>query len=138
MRNHKYAKIIRIVVDWWANALTMAKFDNRDNPFPAMALLIKAASPKIKASQIKKFKSLLTKKLKCNLDPERRRCFNLGTDYTPDFFLAECLIGAGIKASIVFLPWKASMRIYKNKITVRCGYRAPEQVLYLSTTHPTE
>lgn len=129
MRKYKYDKIIKIVIDWWANALLNPKYDNGAGDDP-LALFIKAKSPKITSPQIKFFKDELARYLKVNLNFKKKYAFCLGVDYTPDFRLSQCLRSAGIDSSIISLPWKTNMWISENKISVRCGYGAHIQILY--------
>jgi hypothetical protein len=111
---------------WWADQLrNKATLDNGDKSragamTQALAeLLQEKETAGITPEQISKFETILTAKLLL----EDHRYFYFGVDYGPDRILAESAQQAGINPGMTVFPWKTTMSISDNVITVSCGYQ---------------
>lgn len=110
---------------WWADQLRgHAKLDNGDNSetgFFGMALgmiLQEREKSKQSTEQMDKFE----KELADALIRDNTSCF--GVDYHPDYILELAAENAGLPLGMTTLPWKTTMWIDGDKVTVRCGYGA--------------
>ena len=116
---------------WWANQLRgNATLDNGEHsPSGIMTMGLAAHLQKIEKQKqtpelIDKFELELTKAL---TDAEHFWC--VGVDYHPDMLLQEAADKAGLPLGMTSLPWKTTMWIKDDKISVSCGYGAEIVVL---------
>lgn len=122
---------------WWADQLRGgAKLDNgATDPANVMARGLAGMLQKQEASgrtpqSIDLFEAALARRFEAI---DGARCWGsiAGVDYHPDRILSEAADEAGINLGMASLPWKTSMHCREgDKITVHCGYRAPEEVVY--------
>ena len=56
------------------------------------------------------------------IDRDGWNCF--GVDYGPDYILQQAATRAGFALGMTVLPWKTTMWIEGDKVTVRAGYQA--------------
>jgi len=115
---------------WWADQLRgNAKLDNGDRETGGMAslfgiMLQQAEKTKQSTEQVDAFeKSLADVLLK-----EQPR-WGFGVDYHPDAILEAAAQSASLNLGMCTLPWKTTMFIDGEKVTVRCGYGAEPEVL---------
>ncbi len=116
---------------WWADQLRgNAELDNGDNSINgAMAsglasMLQEAEKKKQSPELIDKFELELT-----NVIMEQERIWTIGVDYHPDGILQDAADRAGLSLGMTTLPWKTTMWIDEEKVSVRCGYGAELIVL---------
>lgn len=109
---------------WWADFLRNgAPMDNGDKSNEGgmtmmLALLLQSQIQKGHTPQsIDRFEDLLVSRIM------KENTRYIGVDYHADPTLSECAKEAGIVVDGA-LPWKTSMWINGDKITVRCGYGA--------------
>ena len=111
---------------WWADQLRgNAKLDNGDNSitgamtFGLAAMLQETEKQKQSPELVNKFELELT-----NVIMEQDRIWTIGVDYHPDGLLQEAADRAGLPLGMSTLPWKTTMWVDEEKVSVRCGYGA--------------
>jgi len=125
---------------WWADQLRgTAKLDDGDNTLEGKmraenaAMLQETEKQKQSPELINKFElELANIILVDNFDFEltntimmgQERIWKIGVDYHPDGLLQEAANRAGLPLEMTTLPWKTTMWIEDEKITVHCGYSA--------------
>lgn len=115
---------------WWADQLRgHAKLDNGDqSETGAMTFVMsRILQSKEKAgqtpAQVDRFESALAILIyKGDFD-------FIDVDYHPDPILEQAADEAGLSLGMASLPWKTTMHIDGDKVTVRCGYGAPAEEL---------
>ncbi|MBO5141662.1 MAG: hypothetical protein J6C46_01455 [Clostridia bacterium] len=121
-----YPEYIMVAVNWWANAIMSPKYDNGEE-IPAMfARLAARTSHSYSQDDILVFKSTLADEIEKELK-EYTTCV-LDVDYGP----CEALGRAGEKIGMdgMSFPWKTSMHVSKEQVTVSAGYAAPREILW--------
>lgn len=124
----------KVAAKWWADKLRNVKPGNFDNggsgdvDFWAMMLgTMIAMNTQIPAKSIDKFEECLSETIKKEVDD----CgyLTLSVDYGPDYILGKLAKETEISTNI--FPWKTTMWIKKDKISVSSG--DAEEIIY-----PTE
>lgn len=122
---------------WWASALRDPKLDNgEDNPMlDVLVAVARQTRSEPAAEAIDQFKANLIEKLNELLDglaPYDARHFGVdfGVDYSPDDVLWECAEKAGISAGMIDWPWKTTMWVKPQEVSVSCGYGRPIEVIW--------
>lgn len=132
-------EIAKIAATWWADKVAKPKFDNGDNSDNGgMAQLLAALGTKpvgIEAREkfISELKSKIEKRIYWEPKYERVPRMVLSVDYGPDKDLYEAAEAAGVNK--MNFPWKTTMWIDKNHVSVSYGYRTPEEILYANKEH---
>ena len=126
-----------IAAKWWADQLRgIAKLDVGAKPnealgsaaFVAMSTILQIEDhAKVQDSQIAKFQSILCEAIDGVLS--RRPSLILDVDYGPDQMLGDALRSVEC-TGFAPLPWKTTMWIGPESVTVSCGYQAPTEQLY--------
>lgn len=113
---------------WWADQLRGgAKLDNGDKSetgamtFMLAAMLQVQETALLDSIKIQKFEDCLSEILQ---ETEARSYFSFGVDYHPDGILCDAAEKAGVSLGMTTLPWKTTMWINGDKVSVRCGYGA--------------
>ena len=125
----QYDKVIRVAADWWAEAVANPKFDNGDAFTSLFAAVLTADMQKPESGEIQRFKENLGLEILAGLI-KNPNYFSLDVDYDPDYHLANAACKAGFRGGVLQFPWKTTMYITKDKVTVRAGYGAKSEVLY--------
>jgi len=115
--------------EWWATTISgRPKQDNGDAFQSALLTMVALERPRPTPDQLAKFKERLMALLSVHWDESKPyRCRFLSVDYWPDYILQEAAEAAGINCSF---PVKTMMCISAGKVTVACGYGAPDKVIY--------
>lgn len=127
-----FPEYVKVAVNWWANAIVNPKFDNGDDSMAGggmaflMAMMVNTKK-NISDEQVKIFKDELANLIMAEMtSPYGCR---LSVDYNPDYILSAAAEKAGIHNDMGF-PWKTSMNITKEKVSVWAGYGASEEILW--------
>lgn len=123
----------RIAAAWWSAFLRgkPAPLDNGDRESglaTVIGMLAQAHEPKPDEVAAQAFEDAL-----CAAFEAPGFYGTVGVDYHPDRVLSDAAQKAGVKLSMVTLPWKTCMWIKPDRVTVRCGYGAATQVLWEAT-----
>ena len=122
---------------WWAQALQAPKHDNGD-PF-TMALVDMPSEYAPKADKpnaaLNKFTEQLAAKLDVLLaDPDKgympRSGIVIGVDFDPNPMLYSTANEAGLDVGFNGWPWKTTMWVRPDEVTVRYGYQADLEVVW--------
>lgn len=122
-------KQIEVAVKWWGNLI--ANGARQDNGDAMTAFLMDRISATIKPpteEQIQTFRDALTKGLRKAVTERHFR--SIYNDYGCDPILAEAASQAGIQGACPPFPVKTCMWIRPERVSVRYGYGAKEQVLW--------
>ena len=116
-------KQIKTAVDWWAGAIQNPKFDNGDDSRSGGMSMILAtlARTDVSQNQLESFKRALTEAIQENTPR------HISVDYGPDMLLGAAMEKAGIPSNMA--PWKTTMWLISDGVSVRHGYRAETQNL---------
>ena len=115
--------------NWWADAIKNPSFDNGD-PFTSIfATLLTADMDKPSNDKVEKFKKYLADEIRKGII-ENPNYFTLSVDYDPDEHLSKAASKAHLDTSVASFPWKTTMFVTRDKVSVRAGYGAAEEVLY--------
>ena len=124
---------------WWVAVLTNPKLDNGTQGEPMMDALIAMAEegPHPIAEELAEFGGILARMLNEQLDDDGDRYMiehygiGLSVDYHPDSMLSQAADEAGLRLHMGQWPWKTSMRVKSDEVTVWYGYSATEpQVIW--------
>jgi hypothetical protein len=146
---------IRAAVRWWSEKLAGPHFqDNGANlrDFVGLygslqATMVRQDSPVPSPNQLQAFRIGLAFAIRDAIETQdiwrpyqpiwggasEGRCISV--DYDPDRMLRDCAVKAGI--SLFRFPIKTTMWLSPGRVTVACGYRAPEEVIYDASVHET-
>lgn len=130
------SEIALIAAEWWADAIEQPKFDNGDKTFPGIFASLLANDLKKPVSPEQK--SLFTAELTDQIERffEENPTLNqttLSCDYGPCLRLSE--ISDAVDISRNNFPWKTTMWIARDSVSVGAGYRAPIEYLYASANY---
>ena len=122
-----------VAAQWWADKLrnvSTDNFNNGDDSEKGIAGMFLAAmcakSTKISDEAIDAFEEALAEHIKEHF--EICGYLSLLTDYGPQGILADTAREVGISTNA--FPWKTSMWIEKNSISVSCGYAAKTERIF--------
>lgn len=122
---------------WWAQALQAPKHDNGDLFAMAFVDMLSEYAPKADKpnSALNKFTEQLAAKLDALLaDPDKgympRSGITIGVDYDPDPMLYSTANEAGLDVGFNGWPWKTTMWVRPDEVTVRYGYQADLEVVW--------
>lgn len=125
----KMNSAIEVASNWWADAIKNPSFDNGD-PFTSIfATLLTADMDKPSNDKVEKFKKYLADEIRKGII-ENPNYFTLSVDYDPDEHLSKAASKAHLDTSVASFPWKTTMFVTRDKVSVRAGYGAAEEVLY--------
>jgi len=110
---------------WWGEQLKNPHFDNGAKDLTAASLntMIFAKSGSPTPTQLEQFEKELCSIL------QKRRVSSLGVDYDPDSILCEAASGME-DSRLTLFPWKTSMYLGNDEISVRRGYGARTEVIW--------
>lgn len=120
-----------IAANWWAEIIQRPKFDNGDNSSTGgiASIMASTLTKEISEESINHFKENLTTVIDDRLNEEGyKRRFTLDVDYHPCFILCEAAERSGVP--LLNFPWKTTMWIEPNSISVSYGYRGKRMFLY--------
>ncbi len=127
-----YPEYVKVAANWWANIIVNPKFDNGDDSnADGMAFLLTMmvnSKSSISKEQIDIFRKELADIIVEQMKSSRNGECNLDVDYEPDMLLHEAAHKAGIDD--MGFPWKTSMVISKDKVSVSVGYAADWKTLW--------
>ena len=125
------AKQIEVAVQWWGEQLKMPTFDmGADSKGSMMGeLMATVYSKRQPDSVIADFQGHLAKALKGTKGRVEWLC--VGVDYWPDKILSDALEAAGVRVSMIQLPWKTQMWFQNGGVQVSLGYGGKSQELLL-------
>ena len=123
-----------VAAEWWANKLrnvSLSNFDNGDDSFFNRMAMILAASLAVEAKTPDEAIDLFQKKLadtvKKFVESHDVRMI-LSVDYGPDHILSKVAEETGV--GMERFPWKTTMWISQDKVSVSAGYAAPVETLF--------
>ncbi len=123
----------KVAAKWWADKLRKlgpGNFNNGDESISGgvtMALdTMLAMNSKPSDDAIDLFEEKLAKAIKEYL--EKQDYIILSVDYGPDYILASIAEKSGLSTRC--FPWKTTMWVRKDKVSVRAGYGAPIKVIF--------
>lgn len=126
-----------VAAKWWADKIRNASpkdFDMGESGYPGLFGMMfgmsEASNNMPQEDDIKRFESRLSEKIKEEV--EANGDLTLSVDYGLDYILGEIARETGISEKR--FPWKVSMLIMKDKITVRDGYVKPVKVIFPTKT----
>ena len=117
----------KLAAKWWSDHLRgRAPLDNGDKSesgvitFMLASMLQSQKKGGITPEDIDRFEAELGNLL----SEQPGKWIVVAVDYGPDLLLSQASERANIDIGITLLPWKTTMTIRDDKITVRCGYGA--------------
>lgn len=122
-----------IAAKWWADQLRggRPKLDNGDDSrtgdmVAVIAMMTQASRPRLDPETIDAFETVLAARI------EHDGIGYISVDYDPDIVLSECARSVGLTLGMTDLPWRTSMWIDVDRVTVRCGYGAQVETLFIA------
>lgn len=122
-----------VAAKWWADKLRNlgpGSFDNGDNsPASSFAMIFAtmlATDLKPSSKAIDFFEEKLADVIKEIIETDGY--LTLSVDYAPDYILSSIAQETGVSTDV--FPWKTTMRIEKDKVSVSAGYAAPYKTLF--------
>lgn len=123
----------KVAAKWWAEKLrnlNPKNFDNGDKSgtgFLTMLLATKIASNvKPSAEKVEWFEEKLAEVIEEYI--QENGSLKLSVDYQPDAVLSRAAIETGINLNV--FPWKTTMWVERNSITVSDGYCAETRCIF--------
>ncbi len=123
----------KVAARWWADKLRNVEpgnFDNGDKSgagsFAMLMYSMLAMSKQPATETIDKFEERLAETIKEQV--EARGSMTLSVDYGPDDILGSLAQESGVSTN--GFPWKTTMRIETNKVSVSAGYAAPVENIF--------
>jgi len=135
----------KIAATWWSNALKTPKFsalsneerhDSNSAPLAIAEAMASSHHCSPEESKVDIFKSSLCEIIERELKSRDCGALVLSVDYSPDMYLSEALECAGIDCNRLnnVLPWKTVMWINDTDVSVKCGYGARPDILWIKKT----
>ncbi len=126
----------KVAAKWWADKLRnvgLGNFDNGDSSSAGGLAMILAGmlamDTKPSDESIDLFEKELAETIKEQV--ESRGSMTLSVDYGPDYILGSLAEKTGVSTN--GFPWKTTMWVRSNEVTVSAGYAAPAETIF-----PTE
>lgn len=123
----------KVAAKWWADKLRKVvprNYDNGDNSSTGgMAMLLAsmlAMNSQPSDEAINLFEERLADTIKEHV--EVNGSMTLDVDYGPDYILSKLAQETGVSANR--FPWKTTMWIKKDKVSVSAGYAAPCKTIF--------
>jgi hypothetical protein len=123
----------KVAAKWWADKLRNVRPGNfdmgekGDAGFFAMMLgSMLAMNTQSSGETIDLFEERLAEAIKEQV--ETRGSMTLSVDYGPDYILGSIAQETGVSTN--GFPWKTTMWIEKNKVSVSAGYAAPSETIF--------
>ena len=122
----------KVAAKWWADKLRKVgpgNFDNGDSSTGGMAMLLAtmlAMESQTSDEAIDLFEERLAETIKEQV--EARGSMTLSVDYSPDYILGNLAQETGVSTSR--FPWKTTMWIEKDNVSVSAGYAAPCKTIF--------
>lgn len=118
---------INAAVNWWAEAIQHPKMDNGTDELSMLMMMFGGSSRRqLTEADLQTFREKLTDGLMRHMEHSGR--VTLSVDYGPDHILGEA--GSAIGLGQFDFPCKTVMWITETEVSVRAGYRAPEQTIW--------
>lgn len=136
LTEEKAEEVSEIAADWWGQKVDNPSHDaNLDEKSQLLTLLLVENMPKTENSKIIAFKTILKEMIKKEL--VRREYIDLYVDYGPRGILYD----AAIESTLLpqnhdefhmthIFPWKTSMNISLDQITVKEGYGSERETIF--------
>jgi hypothetical protein len=127
-------EISQIASKWWADKIINTKFDNGDNSenggFAMMLAKLNTKDISIESKEkfAKELDEVIEEKINHNIENGYESDIILDVDYGPCKTLAD--IAEKLQISNANFPWKTTMWISKNRISVKYGYSTGIECLY--------
>ena len=122
---------------WWTSVLRDPKLDNGDsNPITAVLnAMTKEGRSEPATDVLDQFKANLIGRLNESLDGAddytARYGVTLDVDYHPDRVLSDCADKAGFRGGMTAWPWKTTMWVKPDEVSVSYGYGADVEVIWV-------
>lgn len=135
-REQQSEEVSEIASSWWAEKLEFSSHDGGFEPdLELLTLLMVEDMPKVEEDKKSSFKIILKDAIKKELMEQRN--IDLYVDYGPKGILHD----AAIEATLLpenhdefdmthIFPWKTSMSVSLDKITVKEGHKSPRVTLF--------
>ena len=128
----EYPECVKVAVNWWANAIVNPKFDSGDdrtnNGMSFLMTMVVNSKKSITKEQIDNFKKELANAIVEKINSSTNGECYLNVDYDPDVLLSTAAKNAGMSSTE--FPWKTSMTVSKNAVSVLAGYTATWETLW--------
>lgn len=127
-KEESYNENVRVAVDWWANAIISPKYDCGDSITDTVASICKS-SKTFSEEELEMFKNELAEGI---IDAMKKDYYGRATicvDYTPCEILSKAGDTVGIN-KVSGYPFKTSMLISKEQVSVYSGYGSKEKILW--------
>lgn len=126
----------KVAAKWWADKLRnvgLGNFDNGDSSSAGGLAMILAGMLAMDTQPSDESIDLFEKELAETIKEqvERRGSMTLSVDYGPDYILGSLAEKTGVSTN--GFPWKTTMWVRENEVTVSAGYAAPAKTIF-----PTE
>lgn len=123
----------KVAAKWWADKLRNVgpgNFDNGDSSSTGGMAMILATMLAMDTQSSEEAIILFEKRLaETILDQvEQHGSMVIRVDYGPDYILSDLAQETGVSPN--GFPWKTTMWIVKDKVTVSAGYGAPRKVIF--------
>lgn len=123
----------KVAAEWWANKLRHIgpkHFDNGDDSttggYAMMMATVLAMEDQASNEAIKMFEKRLAEEIKEHV--KENGSMILSVDYAPDDVLGNIADECDIAPN--GFPWKTTMRIKEDRVSVSYGYGAPEKIIF--------
>lgn len=123
----------KVAAKWWADKLRNVdpgNFDNVDNSSVCNLVIILATISALDSEPSSKAIDLFEEKLADTIKEhvENHSSMTLSVDYGPDYILGSIAHETGVSTNV--FPWKTTMWIQKDKVSISAGYAAPTKTIF--------
>ena len=121
---------INAAVNWWAEAIQHPKMDNGDDGLASLMVMLggRTSRRQLTEAELQTFREKLTEEITRQMARNGR--LTLSVDYNPDRVLYQA--GAAIGLGQFDYPCKTTMWITETEVSVRAGYGASEQTIWIA------
>ena len=123
----EYPEYVKVAIDWWANAILAPKLDMGEELPAFLSIMAANTIKRYSEEEIRIFKVTLAEAIIEELKIHRICVLNV--DYGPCDFFANAGEKIGVNGMMGW-PWKTSMNVSEEQVTISAGYGAPWNVLW--------
>lgn len=123
----------KVAAKWWADKLrnvTLGNFNNGDESSAGGLAMLLAGMLAMDSQPSDEAIDLFEERLADTIKERVESCgsMTLSVDYGPDYILGSLAQETGVSTN--GFPWKTTMWVESNKVSVSAGYAAPCKVIY--------